>query len=241
MMFLFYYDKQTGDLIYIQSTIDNKKYLVRNTADKQKAADTLAQISKELVKIVDHLQSKYPDREDIQRLISKFNPDSIMETEPDSKHTSYSVNKGEKIHMCIRSKEGNQDIEEFNTLMFVSLHELSHVMTKSVGHTKEFWNNIFRFIRMTLPEVIMDREVFGLWNIRASGYSDLIYLDVRRINLYNPTSYKKLVTIRTHKHFAFMKMVDPERAQTKSTLEGVQVELLPNGSVALDFGHFEEI
>jgi hypothetical protein len=86
----------------------------------------------------------------------------------------------------------------------------------------------------------MDREVFGLWNIRATNASDLNYLDVRRINLYNPTSYKKSVTIRTHKHFAFMKMVDPERAQAKSTPDGVQVELLPNGTVALDFGHFEE-
>lgn len=105
----------------------------------------------------------------------------------------------------------------------------------------EFWRNIFRFIRMTLPEVIMDREVFGLWNIRATGNTDLNFLDVRRINLYNPTSYKKSVTIRTHKHFAFMKSIDPERAQAKSTPEGVQVELLPNGTVALDFGHFEEV
>ena len=106
--------------------------------------------------------------------------------------------------------------------------------------TTEFWKNIFRFIRMTIPEVIMDQEVFGLWNIRATNSADLNYLDVRRINLYNPTSYKKSVMIRTHKHFAFMKMVDPERAQAKSTSDGVQVELLPNGTVALDFGHFEE-
>lgn len=106
--------------------------------------------------------------------------------------------------------------------------------------TNEFWKNIFRFIKMNLPEVIMDREVFGLWNIRETSSTDLNYLDVRRINLYNPTSYKKSVTIRTHKHFAFMKMVDPERAQAKTTPEGVQIELLPNGTVALDFGHFEE-
>ena len=29
--------------------------------------------------------------------------------------------------------------------MFVALHELSHVMTKSIGHTEEFWDN-FRFL-----------------------------------------------------------------------------------------------
>ena len=29
--------------------------------------------------------------------------------------------------------------------MFVALHELAHVMTKSVGHTEEFWSN-FRYL-----------------------------------------------------------------------------------------------
>jgi len=35
-------------------------------------------------------------------------------------------------------------------------------------------------------------------------------------------------------------MIDPTRAQAKSSPEGVDVELLPNGKIALDFGHFEE-
>ena len=29
--------------------------------------------------------------------------------------------------------------------MFVSIHELGHLMTKSTGHTKEFWDN-FKFL-----------------------------------------------------------------------------------------------
>ena len=29
--------------------------------------------------------------------------------------------------------------------MFVTLHELAHVMTVSVGHTEEFWTN-FKFL-----------------------------------------------------------------------------------------------
>ena len=32
-----------------------------------------------------------------------------------------------------------------NLLVFVALHELGHVMTKSTGHTEEFWDN-FRFL-----------------------------------------------------------------------------------------------
>ena len=30
-------------------------------------------------------------------------------------------------------------------MMFVALHELAHIMTKSIGHTEEFWNN-FRYL-----------------------------------------------------------------------------------------------
>jgi hypothetical protein len=55
------------------------------------------------------------------------------------------VNKGEKIVLCIRSKDKEARLEDENILMFVSLHELGHVMTKSTGHTDEFWDN-FRFL-----------------------------------------------------------------------------------------------
>ena len=32
-----------------------------------------------------------------------------------------------------------------HTLMFVAIHELSHIATKSVGHKQEFWDN-FKFL-----------------------------------------------------------------------------------------------
>ena len=46
---------------------------------------------------------------------------------------------------CVtKTKLGDQLIDE-NTLMFVAIHEMSHIATKSVGHTKEFWGN-FKFL-----------------------------------------------------------------------------------------------
>jgi predicted metal-dependent hydrolase len=68
-----------------------------------------------------------------------------MESDSNSKHTSYSINKGEKVVICLRSKDEKKELIDPNTIMFVTLHELSHIMTKSVGHTDEFWDN-FRFI-----------------------------------------------------------------------------------------------
>ena len=50
-----------------------------------------------------------------------------------------------KLAFCTTTtKEGSKLIDE-NTLSFVAIHELGHVMTESVGHTKEFWQN-FKFL-----------------------------------------------------------------------------------------------
>ena len=140
-----YFENKNRDVSYVKSNYDNKKYLVQNYDDKQDAADLLAYIRVSLQKVCVHLKSKYGNREDVIRLNKRFNPNAIVETESNSKHTSYSINKGEKIVLCLRSRDGKNRLVDKNVLMFVALHELAHVMTKSVGHTKEFWDN-FEFI-----------------------------------------------------------------------------------------------
>jgi hypothetical protein len=69
-----------------------------------------------------------------------------METLPTSEYTAYSENKGEKIAFCLNKKrEGEDQMIDEHTLMFVAIHELSHVATKSIGHKNEFWDN-FKFL-----------------------------------------------------------------------------------------------
>ena len=43
------------------------------------------------------------------------------------------------------SSDAGNNLIDLNTLTFVALHEVSHIMTKSVGHTDEFWTN-FKFM-----------------------------------------------------------------------------------------------
>lgn len=106
--------------------------------------------------------------------------------------------------------------------------------------SQKFWGHLFKYLNLSEPELILDKDVYCLWSIRATGPNDLSYLDVRRLSIYNPTSYKKQVTVKTNKHFAFMRMTDPTRATAKTTPVGVDIELLPHGRIALDFGHYEE-
>jgi predicted metal-dependent hydrolase len=118
---------------------------VRNTSDSQKAADVLSQLRSKLTNVVDTLATKYPDDPRTKLLKKRFNPFKISESSAASEHTSYSVNKGEKIVFCLRQKDTKQDLHDLNTITFVALHELAHIMTTSIGHTREFWDN-FRFI-----------------------------------------------------------------------------------------------
>lgn len=131
-------------LISVKSSVDGRNYSVRDMADKQQAADLLATVRLKLTTLCDTLEKKYPDKQQVQQIVRNFrsDPNRFLEATPDSDHTSYSVNKGESVHLCLRHRDGpDESLVNENIIVFVSLHELSHICTKSVGHTPEFWNN----------------------------------------------------------------------------------------------------
>lgn len=130
--------------ILVTSTIDGKQYKVRDMPDKQEAANLMAHLRIRLTKLCDALEKKYPDKAQVKQLVKNFrsDPSRFIEATPDSEHTSYSINKGESIHMCLRQREGpDESLVNENIMTFVSLHELSHVCTESIGHGPDFWNN----------------------------------------------------------------------------------------------------
>lgn len=140
-----YLESDAFNLKCIVSDVDGNKYCVRERAKLQLAADLLAKTTQKLKKLTASLGEKYPNRENVKRLVENFNPQKVKEILPTSEYTAYSENKGEKLAFCTTTtKTGNKLIDE-NTLMFVGTHEVAHVMTKSIGHTKEFWDN-FKFI-----------------------------------------------------------------------------------------------
>ena len=141
-----YYDSDVFNLRCIVSTIDGKKYCVRERNNIQKASNLLARTTEKLEYLVENIGQRYPKRENVKKLVENFNPTTIKETLPTSEYTAYSENKGEKLAFCLNKKKQNNDnLIDSNTLTFVAIHELSHIMTTSVGHTEEFWNN-FKFL-----------------------------------------------------------------------------------------------
>ena len=143
--FKLFIDSDFYNLKCIVSSVDGNKYCVREREKVNLVVDLFARTSKKMIKLIDHLKITHKDKANVQRLIKKFNPKKIKEILPTSKYTAYSENKGEKVAFCPTTQRDNHELIDDNTLMFVALHEMSHIATKSIGHTKEFWDN-FKFL-----------------------------------------------------------------------------------------------
>jgi hypothetical protein len=100
-------------------------------------------------------------KEDIERLIGNFNSDAFSETTPDSQYTSYSVNKGQKLVMCIRDKKDGEVLVKENIMTFVAIHELGHLMTKSIGHDPEFWQNMRLLLKIAIDNGLYENIDFN--------------------------------------------------------------------------------
>lgn len=162
IMIIMYYNVGQRDMIYVRSDIDNNMYMVRNQKDKKKAANFLAKLKNNIYAIVDHTTKKINDPKTanlpryvefkpyILQLRDKIKGVSVRESGTNSVYTSYTVNKGEQIIFCIRSKSlatylRTNSIHDFNLVMYVMLHEISHVACPEYDHTPLF-KKIFKFI-----------------------------------------------------------------------------------------------
>jgi hypothetical protein len=126
---------------------DGRPYKVQNLPDKEEAAERMSTIRNNLIRLVDEFKDpSYKQDEPYQRLLANFNPDALEENDISASTTSYSENKGEKIVVCLRNKVRPYPFVDENTIMFVLLHEMSHLMTASIGHTPEFWTNFRKLL-----------------------------------------------------------------------------------------------
>lgn len=157
-----YYESDAFNLKCIVSDVDGKKYCVRERAKLQLVADLLARTTQKLKQLVVYMGKEFPERANVKRLVENFNPQKVSEILPTSAYTAYSENKGEKLAFCTTTTKKGDNLIDENTLTFVAIHELAHIMTKSVGHKTEFWQN-FKYL---LKNAI-------------------------KINLYKPVDYKK--------------------------------------------------
>ena len=129
---------------------DGRQYEMQNLPNKEKAVGIMSQIRSDLEKLYNHYKEEPAFASDppVARFLQRFTPDVFVENDMQSKDTSYSENKGQRVVVCLRdkTKPPQYPIIDKNTIMFVVLHEMAHLMTETIGHTQEFWNNFKRIL-----------------------------------------------------------------------------------------------
>jgi hypothetical protein len=159
-----YYSKLTK----IKSTFDSREYYVQDKDDALEAANLIGQIREKIITLIEHLKKSYPNDERTQRLSNNYRENSLKEGVSDPRYTSYSVNKGEEIVLCIRNKD---KLMELNTMIFVVLHELSHLASESIGHTDEFWTNFRWILEESINIGVYQHQEFNKKPIEYCGMS----------------------------------------------------------------------
>lgn len=173
---LFYTYQNT---VYVKSSLNGKYYLVQNINQKEIASNILAEINNRIDKIITYFQNNINTEKSyykyIIRLITRVKNMIIMENSSNI-GTSYSVNKGDRMVLCIRSKKNPTKFHDLNTITYVALHELSHIACPEYGHTKLF-HKIFRFLlRIAIKINIYKAENYELHPVEYCGLKMNVYI-----------------------------------------------------------------
>jgi hypothetical protein len=128
-------------LEYRNAKLNNKNYGIQETFNKSNdAIEILAKLHDEMENFINDLKIKYPDDDRVKRLVKGFKNTKIEEA-PDDDGSSFTIDKGSMMGLCLRHKKGERDFHDYNTLQFVIIHELGHIASISEQHTPEFVAN----------------------------------------------------------------------------------------------------
>ena len=138
------------------------KYMVYNDNLNKDKANLLASIVKNMCILKNHLTANILSNDlkeyepYIKQLDKNFNENrtSIYETDPTSEFTSYSVNKGEELSVCLKSKNSDK-LHDINLLMYVVIHEMAHFACPEIGHGALFQKIFKKFL-----EVAVELEIY---------------------------------------------------------------------------------
>ncbi len=156
---------------YVKSNVDGQLYLVRNLPDKQECADRLSRVREKLMRLRTHLDTSHKDKPFVANIIKNFDctADRFTESTPEAQYTSYTVNKGDKIHMCLRQRDEKEQLVNENIITFVALHEMAHCGTTSIGHTPDFWNHFAWLLKQAEAMKIYEYTDFSSHPVEYCG------------------------------------------------------------------------
>jgi len=146
------YSIRRNRLTVVEASDTGMKLMVYNDKNKKASADVLSEVITKMFKLRNNLiaeKDKHNEyKEYIELLEENFNNErtKIYENDPNSELTSFSVNKGEEVAFCLKSKRTGK-LHEINLLLYVAIHEMAHMACPEIGHGNLF-KKIFRFLTL---------------------------------------------------------------------------------------------
>lgn len=128
----------------------------------------LDEMNNNLLNLIDYIDNKYSNYnlkylsqnninyllKAIIRIKQNYKPQNITENVPSffNNDTSYVIDKGTSYAICLRHGDNKQLFHDMNTITFVAIHELAHLMNISFGHDYSFWC-CFKFLLENAIEI----------------------------------------------------------------------------------------
>jgi len=131
--------------LYIKSPLSENYFFVKKENDMINSAKILDILKQKMISFVHLLYTDLKNgnklliqyEKNILKLKDRCDQTEFSENVNNDKITSYNINKGEKIVLCLRSKIDNK-IQDINLLTYVLIHEITHSATKTYGHDQNF-------------------------------------------------------------------------------------------------------
>ncbi len=169
---------------------DGRKYKVRASPRQSESAAALARLNARVTLLIERLVKETDAKETdakktdvketdqapkmkgvVERIVRRYNPDVISEGVIDNEKTSYTVNKGEEVVYCLRSRDERDQLYSDNKLMHVAIHELAHIGSLASGdasHAGDFPANLHYLERKAaefglITPISENWEYCGLW------------------------------------------------------------------------------
>jgi hypothetical protein len=125
---------------YVVSEVDGRKHEVLDTVNCVAAADMIATLEANVRELLKRSETVAPGDKRFAAIRSRWSGKLVEINGGDN--IAYSVDKSD-VSMCVRRSDGT--VENYNDLMFVLLHELSHIANETYGHDDRFWKT-FKFV-----------------------------------------------------------------------------------------------
>ena len=132
-------------VMFYNASLDSKYNVLKDDEAKMiETSNALAEIHSNVNTLIEYLRTHDASSSLLKTLGSRYTKGIISEAVIEKGSTSYTIDK-QNIHLCLRSRDSIKQVYDINTLMYVVLHELAHVVSKSIGHNDEFKTN-FKYL-----------------------------------------------------------------------------------------------